>query len=97
MDSARADILFRRRYVQDCQKRLASVFLSVVLVSVVFPIAGLLALCGAFNSTITWYTHGEVAHFSVRQRTILKRVLFTELAVYICLVVILSVHFSVGL
>ncbi|OAA81667.1 hypothetical protein LEL_01212 [Akanthomyces lecanii RCEF 1005] len=97
MASARADILHRRRYVQDCEKRLASVFISVALLSVVFPVAGILAICGAFNSTITWYTHGEMAHFTVRQRTILRRLLFADLVAYICLVVILSVYFSVRL
>ncbi|KAJ6786047.1 hypothetical protein PWT90_02741 [Aphanocladium album] len=97
MESARADILFRRRYVQDCQKRLAYVFIPVVVISAIFPIVGILALCGTFNSTISWYTHGEVAHFSLRQRTILKRVLLVELAVYIGIVIVLSVHFSVGL
>ncbi len=97
MESARADILFRRRYVQDCQKRLASVFISVALLSVIFPVAGMLALCGVFNPTISWCTHGEMAHFTVRQRTILKRMLFTELVAYLGLVIILSVYFSVGL
>ena len=97
MASARADILHRRRYVQDCEKRLASVFISVALLSVVFPVAGILAICGAFNSTITWYTHGEMAHFTVRQRTILRRLVFADLVAYIGLVVILSVYFFVGL
>ncbi|KAJ3481306.1 hypothetical protein NLG97_g7855 [Lecanicillium saksenae] len=97
MESARADILFRRRYVQDCQRRLANVFIPVVIISAVFPVAGILALCGTFNSTISWYTHGEVAHFSLQQRMILKRVLLVELTVYIGLVIVLSVHFSVGL
>ncbi|OAQ97934.1 hypothetical protein LLEC1_05255 [Akanthomyces lecanii] len=97
MVSARADILHRRRYAQDCEKRLASVFISVALLSVIFPVAGILALCGAFNSTITWCTHGEMAHFSVRQRTLLRRLLFAELVVYMGLVIILSLYFSVGL
>ncbi|OAA54450.1 hypothetical protein ISF_08378 [Cordyceps fumosorosea ARSEF 2679] len=95
MESARADILFRRRYAQDCEKRLSAVFVSVVLLSVVFPVAGLIALYGAFNSTTSWCTHGEIGHFTVRQRTVLKRVLFAELAAYMCLVIILAVYFSV--
>ncbi|XWW99703.1 hypothetical protein V2A60_007715 [Cordyceps javanica] len=80
MESARADIIFRRRYAQDCQRRLASVFIIVVLLSVVFPVVGIVALYGAFNSTISWCTHGEMAHFTIWQRSVLKRVLFAELA-----------------
>ncbi|KAM3471616.1 hypothetical protein MY8738_009236 [Beauveria namnaoensis] len=96
MESARADILFRRRYARDCEKKLASVFLCVVLISVIFPVVGVIALYGAFNSTISWCTHGEMAHFTLGQRTVLKRVLLAELAAYMCLVIILSVYFSVG-
>ncbi|EGX91334.1 hypothetical protein CCM_05492 [Cordyceps militaris CM01] len=96
MESARADILFRRRYAQDCEKRLALVFVSVILLSVVFPVAGILTLLGAFNSTISWCTHGEMAHFTIRQRTVLTRVLFAELVSYMGLVIVLAVYFSVG-
>lgn len=69
----------------------------VILLSVVFPVAGILAICGAFDSTITWYTHGEMAHFTVRQRTLLRRLLFAELVAYMGLVIVLSIYFSVGL
>ncbi|KAM3431916.1 hypothetical protein MY4824_006824 [Beauveria thailandica] len=96
MESARADILFRRRYARDCEKQLASVFLCVVLISVIFPVVGIIALYGAFNSTISWCTHGEMANFTLGQRTVLKRVLLAELAAYMCLVIVLSVYFSVG-
>lgn len=97
MESARADILFRRRFTQDCEKRLYSVFFAVTSLTVVFPIAGILALCGAFNATITWCTHGEMASFTLQQRTILKRILGAESVAYIGLVIVLAVHFSVGL
>lgn len=97
MQTAREDILYRRRFVQDNEKLLATVFLSVFLLSFIFPVAGLLALCGVFNSTIAWYTHGEVHTFTLSQRSVLKRQLLVLAALYVALIILLAICFSVGL
>ncbi len=97
MQRARDDILYRRRFAQDGEKLLATVFLAVFLLSFVFPIAGLLALCGAFNPTISWYTCGVVHRFTPSRRSILKRQLLVQGILFVGLVIILAVHFSVWL
>ncbi len=96
MQTARNDILYRRRFAQDSEKLLDSVFLSVFLVSLIFPIAGVLALFGAFNATISWYTHGGVNTFTPSQRSILKRQLLVVGVIYVGLVILVAVRFSVG-
>lgn len=37
----------------------------------VFPFIALIALCGGFNTALSWATHGEVNHFSKRQTNVL--------------------------
>lgn len=97
MQNAREDILYRRRFVQDGEKLLTTVFYTVFLLSCIFPIASLLALCGAFNPTISWYTCGVVHRFTPSQRSILKHQLLVEGIFFVGLVIVLAVYFSVGL
>ncbi|KAJ0115838.1 hypothetical protein J7T55_004007 [Diaporthe amygdali] len=44
-----------------------SLFLIVALLSI-FPFVSPIALCGGFNSVLSWHTHGEVDRFSTKQR-----------------------------
>src|SRR5689334_17219300 len=68
IESAREDILFRRRYSDENYKRQRLVFVTVTMLTLAFPPVGLLALCGKFDQTISWYCHGEMHCFSARQR-----------------------------
>lgn len=51
----------------NAQARRRSFFLIVALLSL-FPFVSPIALCGGFNSALSWHTHGEVDRFSTNQR-----------------------------
>ena len=69
-------------------------FLTVMLLSAFFPFVGLLALLRVFDSTISWYTHGERHCFTRDQRGILKQQLIVEVILYPVLIVALAVFYS---
>ena len=60
-----------------------------------FPPAGLLALYGRFDSTISWHTHGELHGLDQKQLRILKQQLCAEFVVFTILVITLAVYYSV--
>jgi hypothetical protein len=97
IESAREDILFRRRFTAVELRREQAVFLIVAGLTVVFPLAGLLALCGVFDQTICWYTHGEMHCFTTPQKKLLRRELLVEVIIYPVLITILAVYYSKGL
>lgn len=51
----------------NAQARRRSLFLIVALLSL-FPFVSPIALCGGFDSALSWHTHGEVDRFSTNQR-----------------------------
>lgn len=61
---------------QKAEARRRSFFLIVALLSL-FPFVSPIALCGGFNSALSWHTHGEVDRFSTNQR----RCLMVEAAI----------------
>ncbi|PHH84071.1 hypothetical protein CDD83_2537 [Cordyceps sp. RAO-2017] len=71
------------------------VFVGIVAVTLLFPLVGLVALCGRFDSAISWCSQGQVHSLSTKQRSILKRQLLAEAVVYPVLITMLSVHYSV--
>lgn len=64
-------------------------------VTILFPLVGLVALCGRFDSTISWYSHGEINSLTREQRAVLKQQLLVEAVVYPVLITVLAVYYSV--
>ncbi|RDA93544.1 hypothetical protein CP533_3992, partial [Ophiocordyceps camponoti-saundersi (nom. inval.)] len=69
-------------------------FWGIRLTTVVFPLVGILALCGHFDSTISWYSRGQRHSLLTRQRFVLKRQLLVELVVYAIVITALVVYYS---
>lgn len=93
--SAREDILYRRRQCPEEDGPQSRVFMLIVVLTLFFPLIGLLALYGKFDATIAWYGKGQRGYLTTEQRGILKRQLFVEAVVYLGLIVSLSVYYSV--
>lgn len=97
IEMAREDILFRRRFTQHKDKSETLIFLSVVVLTCFFPLIGLLALWGKFDSTISWYTHGAMHALTRKQRVFIKRQFLAEAVMYPILIIVLAVYYSVGI
>ncbi|KAF7560921.1 hypothetical protein G7046_g3224 [Stylonectria norvegica] len=95
IEMAREDILLRRRLAQEEDQREQMLFLSIMILTLLFPFIGLLALWGKFDSTVSWYTHGEMHSLTAEQRGTLKQQLFVEVVLYPVLIIILAVYYSV--
>ena len=92
--AARGDLLHRRQFANDSKSRRDLVFFAIVVMTIFFPPAGVLALYSRFNTTISWYTHGELHDLSSEHRGILKQQLFIEALVYSTLIITLAVYYS---
>jgi multisubunit Na+/H+ antiporter MnhB subunit len=92
--SAREDILFRRDMDDNQDRRQRMLFASVVFLTIIFPLIGLLALWRMFDSTISWYTYGMRHRLTHEQRAMLKYQLIVEVVLYPVLVIVLAVFFS---
>lgn len=92
---AREDFMYRRRCSAEGREQQTFVFAVAVVITVIFPLAGLFALSGKFDSAISWYTHGELHALSPKQRHILKLQLLLEMVLYPGLIMALAVHYSV--
>lgn len=97
IDTAREDIMHRRRHSREDRGRLGTIFVCIFAFTIIFPPIGLLAIIGVFDTTISWYTRGGMHTLTDGQRSVLKKQLMIEGIAYGVLVVILAVHFSVGL
>ncbi|PNY28149.1 Uncharacterized protein TCAP_01927 [Tolypocladium capitatum] len=95
IESARERILLHRHLSDDEDDRQKFIFLSIMVVTIAFPLIGVLALYGRFDSTISWYSHGEMHFLKKEQRAILKQQLCVEAVFYPVLITILSVYYSV--
>ncbi|PFH63451.1 hypothetical protein XA68_10043 [Ophiocordyceps unilateralis] len=69
-------------------------FVGIRVGTLVFPLVGILALCGQFDSTISWYSRGQRHSLLTRQRFVLKRQLLMELVMYSVLIAALAVYYS---
>lgn len=66
-----------------------------MILTIFFPPVGLLALYGRFDSTISWYTHGQLHALNWEQRGALKQQLCVEVVLFPTLVTTLAVYYSV--
>lgn len=96
IESARVDILSRRRLADKENKGEKMIFVGIMILTLFFPFIGLLALWGKFDSAVSWYTHGEMHSLTKDQRGTLKQQLLVEAVVYPVLIVTLAVYYSVG-
>lgn len=76
----------------DCRQKL--VFIFIMMLTILFPFIGLLALWRMFDATICWCTHGERDKLSREQRRALKQQLLVEAVLYPVLIITLTVHYS---
>lgn len=95
VSTAREDVVFRRRFSNTAEKRQRLIFTSIVLLTVFFAPAGVLALYGKFDTTISWYTHGELHSLTVDQRGTIKQQILVEALVYPAMIITLAVYYSV--
>lgn len=95
ISTAREDLVFRRRFSDTAEKRQKLIFILIVVLAIFFAPAGVLALYGKFDNTISWYTQGELHNLTADQRGTLKQQILVEAIVYPTLIITLSVYFSV--
>ncbi|PTB40524.1 hypothetical protein M441DRAFT_68978 [Trichoderma asperellum CBS 433.97] len=94
IESARGEIMDRRRSPEEMEHKRKVLFIVIVLSSIVFPLIGFLALLGKFDSTVCWYALGEMKGFTKEQRGMLMQQLLVETFIYTVLIIFLSLHFS---
>ncbi|PHH82426.1 hypothetical protein CDD82_6003 [Ophiocordyceps australis] len=69
-------------------------FYLIVIASLLFPPLGLLAICGRFDSSISWCTHGRAHTLTTGQRKWLKRQMLAEAIIFPLLISTLSVYYG---
>ncbi|KAL7943163.1 hypothetical protein V8C42DRAFT_347136 [Trichoderma barbatum] len=94
IESARGEIMDRRRFPEQSERKRRILFICIMAFSIVFPLIGLLALVGRFDSTVCWYALGEMQGFTKEQRAMLLQQLLVEIFVYTIVIVFMSLHFS---
>ncbi|KAF4965681.1 hypothetical protein FSARC_6547 [Fusarium sarcochroum] len=95
IDAAREEILLHRQRADMVAKRGKRVFMWIMILTLLFPFIGPVVLYGKLNSTISWYTHGEMRCLTKDQHGTLKQQLIVEAVVYPALIIALSVYYSV--
>ncbi|KAM5355512.1 hypothetical protein ACJ41O_002158 [Fusarium nematophilum] len=94
IETAREDIRLRRRLADVEDDREKMIFMGIMILTLFFPFIGLLALWGKFDSTVSWYTHGEMHSLTKDQRGTLKQQLLVEAVVNPVLIITLSLYYS---
>ncbi|KAG5807118.1 hypothetical protein H9Q74_008102 [Fusarium xylarioides] len=95
IEEAREDIRIHRQHADIVAQRGKRMFMWVMILTLFFPFIGPIVLYGKLNSTISWYTHGEMQCLTKDQRGTLKQQLLVEAVVYPAIIIALSVHFSI--
>ncbi|KAM0556687.1 hypothetical protein ACHAPJ_005745 [Fusarium lateritium] len=95
IDAAREEILLHRHRADMVAKRGRRVFMWIMILTLFFPFIGPVVLYGKLNSTISWYTHGEMRCLTKDQHGTLKQQLIVEAVIYPALIIALSVYYSV--
>ncbi|KAF4985925.1 hypothetical protein FGRMN_11053 [Fusarium graminum] len=95
IEEAREDMLRHRRHSDMVAERGKKVFMWIMILTLFFPFIGPIALYGKLNSTISWYTHGEMQCLTRDQQGTLKQQLIVEAVIYPALIISLSVYHSV--
>jgi hypothetical protein len=94
IELARQDIIIRRHCAGPVKRRQRTIFLLIGVMTVFFPLIGLLALWHRFDSTISWHTRGELHGLTDGQRRMLRWQLLIETILYTALVIVLAVYYS---
>ncbi|KAF5556541.1 hypothetical protein FPHYL_7926 [Fusarium phyllophilum] len=95
IEEAREDIRIHRQHADIVAQRGKRMFMWVMILTLFFPFIGPIVLYGKLNSTISWYTHGEMQCLTKDQRGTLKQQLLVEAVVYPAIIIALSVHYSI--
>ncbi|KIL94719.1 hypothetical protein FAVG1_01650 [Fusarium avenaceum] len=95
IEEAREDIRRHREHSVMVAERGKRMFMWIMILTLFFPFIGPVVLYGKLNSTISWYTHGEMQRLTKDQRGTLKQQLIVEAVVYPALIISLSVYYSV--
>ncbi|EWZ90902.1 hypothetical protein FOWG_06687 [Fusarium oxysporum f. sp. lycopersici MN25] len=95
IEEAREDIRIHRQHADMVAQRGKRMFTWVMILTLFFPFVGPIVLYGKLNSTISWYTHGEMQCLTKDQRGTLKQQLLVEAVVYPAIIIALSVHYSI--
>ncbi|PTB68273.1 hypothetical protein BBK36DRAFT_1139771 [Trichoderma citrinoviride] len=94
IESARGEIMDRRRCPEKLEKKRTLVFILIMASSIVFPFIGFIALIHKFDSTVAWFTYGEIKDFTKEQRGMLLQQLLVELFVYSIVIIFVALHTS---
>ena len=94
VEMARKNQVSRQHGADVCIRRQRWFVFVIMALTIFFPLVGILALCGVFDSSLSWFTEGELHQFSQRQRLIMKAQVYAELVLYPALIVTLGVYFS---
>ncbi|KAM6485523.1 hypothetical protein HDV62DRAFT_388261 [Trichoderma sp. SZMC 28011] len=94
IEAARGEIMERRRCPEETERKRRILFICIMASSIVFPLIGLLALIGRFDSTLCWYALGETQGFSKEQRGMLLQQLLVEIFVYTIVITFVTLRFS---
>ncbi|RGP68477.1 hypothetical protein FSPOR_5356 [Fusarium sporotrichioides] len=95
IEEAREDMFYHRQRTDMIAQRGKRLFIWIMILTLFFPFIGPVVLYGKLNSTISWYTHGEIQCLTQDQRGILKQQLVVEAILYTALIIALSVHYSI--
>ncbi|KAM0296807.1 hypothetical protein ACHAO9_000453 [Fusarium lateritium] len=95
IEEAREDIRRHREHSDMVAERGKRMFMWIMILTLFFPFIGPVVLYGKLNSTISWYTHGEMQRLTRDQRGTLKQQLIVEAVIYPALIISLSVYYSV--
>ncbi|OTA06323.1 hypothetical protein A9Z42_0070580 [Trichoderma parareesei] len=94
IESARGEIMDRRRSPEKLEKKRTLVFILIMASSIVFPFIGFIALIRKFDSTVAWFTYGEIKDFTKEQRGMLLQQLLVEIFVYSIVIIFVALHTS---
>lgn len=77
----------------NAEARRRSFFLVVALLSI-FPFVSPIALCGGFNSALSWHTHGEIDRFSTNQRRCLMVEAIIAFLLFIAIIIFVVIKYA---
>jgi hypothetical protein len=86
--------MFQRHQCSEDDAQQRRVFTVIFIMSIIFPLVGVLALYGKLDAMIAWYGKGE-GGLTLEQRGILKQQLLIESVVYPGLIIALSAYYAI--
>ncbi|KAL7812937.1 hypothetical protein V8C44DRAFT_364200 [Trichoderma aethiopicum] len=94
IESARGEIMDRRRSPEKLEKKRTFLFILIMASSIVFPFIGFIALIRKFDSSVAWFTYGEIKDFTKEQRGMLLQQLLVEIFVYSIVIICVALRTS---